>query len=193
MLDFLVNISEIFYRIVLPFKQLSVRVLCLSQLRSFVSRDSSIPVTTQFDGAVYAIKNTKLTLGEHCRLGRNVFFETGSEDGSIKIGNNVRINMGCFLVSHASLTIGNDCLIGEYTSIRDADHGTSKDTLIRKQPHSAEAINIADNVWIGRGVTILKGVRIGTGAVVAANSVVTHNVEPYTIVAGSPARLIKTL
>ena len=94
-------------------------------------------------------------------------------------------------MSYSAVTIGNDCLIGEYVSIRDADHGTEPGTPMRSQAHASAPIVIGDDVWIARGAVILKGVTIGSGAVVAANSVVNRDVEPNSIVGGVPARLLR--
>ena len=62
---------------------------------------------------------------------------------------------------------------------------------IREQGHSAASIVVGDDVWIGAHAAILAGVTIGNGAVVGAGAVVTHDVAPYTVVAGIPARVIK--
>jgi acetyltransferase-like isoleucine patch superfamily enzyme len=148
-----------------------------------------VPVSTQFDGPVRLPKRIALELGAHCRLGRDVFLDTNG--GRIALGNHVRINAGSVLVSYSSITIGDDCLIGEYVSIRDANHGTHVGSPMRLQPHATAPIIIGNNVWVGRGAVILKGVHIGDGAVVAANSVVTRDVAPGTLVGGVPAKLIK--
>lgn len=151
--------------------------------------EGTVPVSTQFDGAVESSGRLRLELGERCRLGRRVFLET-SGDGIIRLGPNVRVNAGTFIVSYAEVTLGRDSLVGEYVSIRDANHGVSADRPIREQPHTALPIRIGEGVWIGRGAVILKGVTIGDGAVVAANSVVTRDVRRMAVVAGAPAKEI---
>lgn len=152
--------------------------------------EGRVPVTTQFDGAVEADGRLRLVLGEHCRFGRRVYLET-SDGGVIRLGSHVRINAGTFVVAYSEVSIGPDTLIGEYVSIRDADHGVEPDRPIREQPHASRPIRIGQGVWIGRGAVVLKGVTIGDGAVVAANSVVTRDVAPMAIVAGSPARELR--
>lgn len=164
------------------------RLWRLTRLKSRVS--GSVPATTQFDGAVETAGRVRLELGDHCRLGRRVFLET-CEAGVIRVGANVRINAGAFIVAYSEISIGRDTLIGEYVSIRDADHGLALDRPIREQPHTASPIRIGEGVWIGRGAVVLKGITIGDGAVVAANSVVTRDVRPMAIVAGAPAREIR--
>lgn len=91
------------------------------------------------------------------------------------------------------IKIGSNCLISQHTSIICANHTVKKDKLINSQPWSTanNFVIIEDDVWIGCGVQILPGVIIGKGAIVAAGSVVTKPVEPYTIVAGIPAKKIK--
>jgi acetyltransferase-like isoleucine patch superfamily enzyme len=175
-------------RVLITVGRLPRRLWHLAQMRANCS--GSIPVTLQFDGPVRVSGRPVVRFGEHCRLGRGVFLET-SEGGTITVGRHVRINAGCFLVSYAGITIGDDCLIGEYTSIRDANHRTDGAKLIREQGHDSVPIVIGSNVWIGRGTTILKGVRIGDGAVVGANSVVTHDVPAGGVVAGCPARPLR--
>lgn len=165
------------------------RLWRLTQLSAWT--EGNVPVSTQFDGPVHLPKRIALELGESCRFGREVFLDTNG--GRIALGRHVRINTGCVLVSYASISIGDDCLIGEYVSIRDANHGTAAGQAMRLQPHACAPIVIGHNVWIGRGAVVLKGVCIGDGAVVAANSVVTHDVAPRTLVGGVPARLIKVL
>lgn len=170
---------------------LSGPVLRLWRLAWLRSRAKGVvPVTTQFDGSVHTAGKVRLDLGDQCRLGRGVFFET--RGGAIRLGSRVRVNAGCVLVSYASVTIGSDCLIGEYVSIRDADHGTEPGVPMRAQAHASAPIVIGDDVWIARGAVILKGVTIGSGAVVAANSVVNRDVAPNSIVGGVPARLLRT-
>lgn len=148
-----------------------------------------VPVSTQFDGPVRVAGTGKLRLGEYCRLGRDVQFETRGA-GEIALGQRVRINAGSVVVANCRVSIGDDTLIGEYVSIRDANHGISIEMQIRDQEQIVGEIRIGRDVWIGRGCCVLKGVMIGDGAVVGANSVVTHDVLENSIFAGVPAKQI---
>ena len=164
-----------------------VRLWRLASLRS--QTKGCIPVTTQFDGPVTAIGSGEIRLGAHCRLGSAVHFDTGGA-GILTLGRRVRLNSGGVIVTNLRISIGDDTLMGEYVSIRDANHGIADDLLIRAQPLVSAEIRIGRDVWIGRGACILKGVTIGDGAVIGANSVVTQDVLAGTICVGTPARQI---
>jgi acetyltransferase-like isoleucine patch superfamily enzyme len=92
----------------------------------------------------------------------------------------------------SSIIIGNKCLISQHVNIIGVNHSILKEQNIVDQPwdNIKAGIIIEDDVWIGCGTTILPGVSIGKGAIVAAGSIVTKNVASYTIVAGNPAKVI---
>lgn len=111
---------------------------------------------------------------------------------NVTIGDNIIINRNVMITARSKITIGNDVLIGSNVVINDSNHVfKDRSVPITKQGHTAEPIVIEDDVWIASDAVILKGVHIGKGAVIAAGSVVTKDVEPYTVVAGVPARKIK--
>lgn len=110
-------------------------------------------------------------------------------DPLITCGKNFYINAHCHVLGEVKF--GDNVLIGPKVIIWGRDHGIKKDQLINRQEYTRSPIVIGNDVWIGASVIILKGVTIGDGAVIAAGSVVTKDVEPYAIVAGNPARLIK--
>ena len=108
------------------------------------------------------------------------------------IGDNVTINRNVFITARDNIYIGNDVLIGQNSIINSGSHEFSNlDISINAQGHSADKIIIGNDVWIGANCSVLKGVKIGDGAVVGAGSVVTKDIEPYTIVGGIPAKKIK--
>lgn len=141
--------------------------------------------------------------------------------GGITIGENTIVMHGSVLhvynfrnLPHAGITIGRDSLIGEYNVIRGQGGVTigdrvytspftqiiavnhifnDPDTPFIYQGITAEGIVIEDDVWIGSGAIVTDGVRIGKGAVIAAGAVVTKDVVPHTVVAGVPAKPIKTI
>lgn len=176
-----------FLRLFAPLHHKLARLWCLTLFRVKVR---NVPNSTQFDGPVHVLGSGNVILGEYCRIGRDVVFET-QEAGVIILGNHVRINQGTVLVAYEQISIGNDCLIGEYCSIRDANHGSGLGDLIRKQLHDFSSITINNNCWIGRGCVILKGVNLGRGCIVGANSVVNRDVDEEAIAAGVPAKVIR--
>lgn len=108
----------------------------------------------------------------------------------IRLGNNVLIGNYVSLCGQGGLTIGNHVMIGAFSQIMSVTHEYTGRTPIDTQPMRRAQVTIGDDVWIGTHVTVLPGLIIGNGAVVGANSVVTHDVLPYTVVGGVPARKI---
>jgi acetyltransferase-like isoleucine patch superfamily enzyme len=109
--------------------------------------------------------------------------------GTIEIGHSSFINSFTVLYGHGDLKIGNGCLIGPQVTIVPVNYGFQDRKMpFREQTPTLKGITIADDVWIGAGVTILDGCQIGKGAVIGAGAVVTKSVEPDAIVAGIPAR-----
>lgn len=111
--------------------------------------------------------------------------------GRIEIGDNSQIGEGSMIIARQGIHIGADVLIAEYVVIRDQDHSLTSDP-IHKAGFTTAAIVIEDNVWLATKSTILKGVHIGSGAVVAAHALVNKSVAARTVVAGIPAQQIKT-
>jgi len=134
----------------------------------------------------------RMTIGDHVRLVSTVatLELVALPRGHLEIGNNVFINYGSSLVAANHVRIGDDCLIGTHVMVMDSDFHRVDDKAW--QP-SGEPIVIEDRAWLGNRSMVLKGVRIGHDAVVAAGSVVTHDVEPRTLVAGVPAKLVRRI
>lgn len=113
--------------------------------------------------------------------------------GKIAIGENCNINPYCIIYGHGGLKIGDNVLIAGATMIIPNNHNYKlKNKTIIEQGCVAKGIIIEDDVWIGHGCSILDGVTISKGTVVAAGSVVTKSTIPYSVVAGAPAKLIKS-
>lgn len=109
----------------------------------------------------------------------------------IRVGNNVFINHGCILNDMGGIKIDEDTMIGPNVSLLTSGHPTA--VADRHAGITVAAIHIGANVWIGAGATVLGGVSVGAGAVVAAGAVVNRDVAPATLVAGVPARVIRSL
>lgn len=109
--------------------------------------------------------------------------------GYLEVGENTRLN-GPTISATQQVIIGMHCRIAPHVIIMDGDFHDLNDRLSEGKKQS---IIIEDHAWVATRAMVLKGVRIGRGAVVAAGSVVTKDVPPYTVVAGVPARIVKTL
>jgi acetyltransferase-like isoleucine patch superfamily enzyme len=105
------------------------------------------------------------------------------------IGYNVTITCNREVIIEDDVLIAPDCKISDYDG-----HPASLEKRLANGPPAAEdiqSVKICKGAWIGSGTLILKGVTIGTGVVVGANSVVTHSVPPYCVAVGAPARVVK--
>lgn len=129
------------------------------------------------------------------KIGKGSFVDYGCfirYPWTVEIGRNTIINHGCrfygsFKVANAKILIGNNCAFGPNVSIYVARHHYRFLHL----PDKAESVRVDDLAWIGAGSTLLPGVHIGEGAVIAAGAVVSKDIPPYTIAAGIPAVVIK--
>lgn len=111
----------------------------------------------------------------------------------IKIGNQVGIGEYAYLGGAGGLEIGDECIIGQYFSCHPENHLSDNLGLaIRHQGVSRKGIKIGPNCWIGSKVTILDGVELGHGCIIAAGAVVTRSFPPHAVIGGVPAKLLKT-
>lgn len=146
-----------------------------------------------------------IQFGSNISIYRNLWLEAVTEyqgkkfSPVIQIGDRVGFSNGVHISAINQITIGNDVLFGSHVFVSDHNHGSYSGALhsppsvppADRTLHSGGAVIIENNVWIGDNVNIVGPVRIGYGAVIAANSVVRKNVPPQTIVAGAPARIVK--
>lgn len=141
-------------------------------------------------------------IGEDTSFGKMVVLTAWDRYGDeffmpkVKIGENCNFGDYLHLTCVNEITIGNWVLTGRWVTISDNGHGNTDSTSLQVPPIKRNLsckgpIEIGNNVWIGDKATVLSGVKIGDGAVIAANSVVTKDVLPYSVVAGNPAKIIK--
>jgi acetyltransferase-like isoleucine patch superfamily enzyme len=126
--------------------------------------------------------------GEHLRLVPPLYADCGI---NIRVGARVFINQNCTFYSLAPITIGDDVLIGPSVSLITSEHPVAPSQ--RRAHLLGKPITIENNVWIAAGVTVIGGVTIGENSVVAAGSVVTKDVPANTLVAGNPAKIIRSI
>jgi galactoside O-acetyltransferase len=110
----------------------------------------------------------------------------------VHVGSNVYFNFGAGFVDDADIVIGDRCQFGPNVTICTAEHPLDADQRARGLQYNLP-VHIGNDVWVGAGAIILAGVTIGDGAVVGAGAVVTRDVEPRALVAGVPARKIRSL
>lgn len=109
---------------------------------------------------------------------------------NIRLGKGCWIQQGCTFFDRGGITLGNGVFIAPKVNLITINHDPDPEN---RSATYGRPIVIEDNVWIGINATVLPGVTIGYGSIVGANSVVTHDVPPYTVVGGNPARPIKTI
>lgn len=131
-------------------------------------------------------------LGDRVHLHRDIIIEVG-DGGSLTVGNDTYIQPRCqFAAFKAPIRIGSEVQIAPYCAFYPYNHGFAPGEVIKNQPLTTKGgILIEDDVWLGVGVVVLDGVRIGKGAVIGAGSVVTHDIPEGAIAMGVPARVIK--
>ncbi len=129
------------------------------------------------------------------QIGKRVVFYPGvwiAPGRNLTVGNDVDFALDVLVSTSGGVAIGDRTLIGYRTQLISSNHKMPDDRgMIFRAGHNHEPIVIERDVWIGANCTILPGVRIGEGAVVGAGSVVAKDVEPFTVVGGVPAKMIR--
>ena len=176
------------------------RIRKKAYIREFRHCDISSSFGTNGIGKECTIIGKKnMIIGEEC------FFGAGTElvtldshftqklNPSLVIGNHVRMTTRCRVTCAGNMTIGNDVLMAPEVFITDHNHGMDPTFSggYSPQPLSVKDVNIGEGVWLGQRACVLPGVTIGAHSIIGANSVVTHDIPPYVIAVGSPAKNVK--
>lgn len=148
-------------------------------------------------GAQYFKVGTNTCFGKFLVLTAWDQYESENFSPKVNIGENCNFGDFLHLTCIRKIQIGNNVLTGRWVTISDNGHGeTDYQNLqiapVKRKLSCKGPVIIGDNVWIGDKATILSGVTIGEGSVIAANAVVTKDVPPFTVVAGNPAKVIKS-
>lgn len=131
-----------------------------------------------------------ISLGNDCVV--QAYAILNAPRGSIRMGNDCSINSFCYLGGYGGIEIGNGVRIAPGAKIYAFEHIYEQtDVPIHKQGIGPKKVIIEDDVWIGSNAIITGGITLGKGSIIAAGAVVTKSVEPYTIVGGVPAKVIK--
>jgi acetyltransferase-like isoleucine patch superfamily enzyme len=198
-------------RLALIFDRVMGKRFALRRLHKQVDIDQTTRLEPKFgiDFRVAPEERVYVRIGKHAMLNTNIIFE--SRAGMVEIGD--RTIGEATIICREKITIGSDVVMA--WGIVIYDHNSNSLDWRRRakvarhfydtygKPGCYEGMDwtdvksapvvIEDKVWIGFDAVILKGVRIGEGAVIGARSVVTHDVEPYTVVAGNPAVVVRRL
>ncbi|MGX9785851.1 acyltransferase [Janthinobacterium lividum] len=147
-----------------------------------------------------SIKNKKfIEVGDGCHIGKSIIMEPISSHGEqiftpkISIGNNVYIGRNCQFFCVDAITIEDGCVLSEYIYLSDSAHGfdPAGGLIMQQNLESKGPIHIGKNTFIGYGVSMMPGVVLGKHCIVGINSVVTKSFPDFSMIAGSPAKLIK--
>ena len=146
---------------------------------------------------INALSKNGVVIGNNVTILRNTIIEcTGNIRNlgeGLSIGNHVGIAQNCFIQVRGTITIGDYVILGPYVKIFSENHNFNDiDRPIVLQGETRMPIMISNNVWIGSNATILGGVTIGEGCIIAAGAVVNKDIPPFSIVAGIPAKVIKS-
>ena len=133
-------------------------------------------------------------------LGEGVLFEPGvwitaPADARVRIGEGTFLNRGVMIASHELVEIGAHCMLANGCFVSDANHRFDDPSkpITWQGFESKGPTRIGENCWLGIGVVVTSGVTIGERSVIGANSVVTRDIEPYSIAAGSPAKVLRKI
>ncbi len=145
------------------------------------------------------IRNTYLNRRYHISIAMDSFIDKEerldvvSKDAYITIGPECYIGKHFSILAGADVTLGKNVLIASDVMISSENHSIDPESEIpyMGQPLVSKEVRVDDNCWIGEKVCILPGVHIGKGSVIGASAVVTKSCEPYSILVGNPARVIK--
>ena len=109
------------------------------------------------------------------------------QENKIRIDQGTYLNRYTMIDAHSSISIGRNCMIGPHCYITDANHGRAPGDFVKDQKMEPRPVAIEDDVWLGAGVVVLPGVRLGRGCVIGAGAVVTNDVPAGAVFAGVPA------
>jgi maltose O-acetyltransferase len=141
----------------------------LLRLRGFLLR----PCFKSCGGNLQVARRVTINFSNHLEIGRDVFVATG-----------------CWIHAWGGVVLEDEVQLGPYSVLVTGDH-TLKDGSYRYGPSSLAPIHLRHGSWLGAHAVVTKGVTLGRGALIAANSVATRNIPDYAIAAGVPARIIK--
>lgn len=149
------------------------------------------PIRLGRNATISRRRHGRIELGKHVSLNSNAQLAV-TQNATIIIGDYSGVGDNSIIVAHEKITIGNNVMIGPNVCIYDHDHVFRKEGIMRNMGFKSAPVSIEDNVWIGAGAIILRGVTIGTGSVIAAGSIVTKDIPKNSIVYNKIELVIKS-
>ena len=170
----------------LPWNRLAIH-------REFMKRGAFVRWPVQ-GNVLEALREGRLEVGEGTLFEPNVWI-TCPGDARIRIGEGTFLNMNVMVAAHELVEIGDHCMFANGCFVTDANHRfDDADKPITWQGFTSKGpTRVGDNVWCGAHVVITSGVTVGERSVIGANSVVTQDIPPFSIAAGIPAKVLKTV
>lgn len=144
---------------------------------------------SDFDGLAGVVRQLFGKAGRNVMVNPPFYCDYGF---NIEVGDNFFCNYNCTMLDVARITFGDNCFLAPNVAIYTAGHPLHPDARNSLYEYGAP-ITVGDNVWIGGNVILLPGVRVGSNCVVAAGSVVTRDIPAWSVAAGNPARVIRTI
>jgi len=146
-----------------------------------------------YQGSYLSTKGNRITLKKEASLDHGVDMRAYSGfDGFLEVGERTYLGPYVCLAGPGKIQIGNDCMIASHSSLYANNHKYEAVGIpIRDQGFTCKGIVIGDNCWLGSGTRVLDGVTIGTGCVIGAGAVITHDIPPYSVAVGVPAKVVK--
>jgi acetyltransferase-like isoleucine patch superfamily enzyme len=153
----------------------------------------------QTDGLCFICPGVKVEIGRRAtlRIGRWAWIGHGCKlrvhEGEVSIGAKTVVGQECTISAYQRVSIGRECIVADRVMLIDFDHGvTEVERPIRVQGIYKRDVSVGHNVWIGYGACVLRGVSIGENSVIGTSAVVTRSFPANSVLAGVPARVIRT-
>lgn len=152
---------------------------------------------SQLEGVTIHIvgKNNELVFGKNCIVKKGNSFWMEGNNIKIVVGDNCTFNISNHVNAQEDdmeICIGEKCMFSNNVHIRTSDSHPIYDMSTKKRLNPAKSVYLGDHIWVAPQSAIYKGVRVGNGSIIASRSLVTHDVPPNSLVAGSPAKVVKT-
>jgi acetyltransferase-like isoleucine patch superfamily enzyme len=154
-----------------------------------IVEDGVVLIGGSFPGGV----GLRLADGVRIYSGCHLVIDQIDAESGISVGSGASLNYGCYIEGSGGVTIGERTILGPNVVILSSTHRMASDIEVTRSGKEFKSTTVGDDVWVGANVVIIGGITIGDGAVVGAGSIVTREVLSHVVVAGNPAREIRSV